>query len=186
MIPKNACSSVRQIIRKQIEGKDDIEYDLKKLKKLPKINYINIHRFQDYFWFAFLRNPFDRVISAYNDKVLGKQGDEIYKALYNPGMSFTDFITYISITSDEYIDWHLKSQNYYIGRYLKNMNYIGMVENFKKNIEEIKKKINNNYTVDHLRKTAPFDRVKYFQNPKLKKIIKTRYKRDFELIEKYE
>jgi hypothetical protein len=182
MIPKNACSTVRHCLLKQIEDNENLEYNLKQLKGMRKINYHNLHRFQDYFWFAFLRNPFDRVIACYKDKVLNELGDEKYKPLYNPDLTFEKFVNFISVTPDDIIDWHLKSQDFYIGQYIDNMNFIGHVDFFPMGMEFVKKRINNNFSYGHLRKTKPFKKGSYFVNMELENKILIRYKRDFDLI----
>lgn len=185
MIPKNACSTIRHCLLKQIENNDNLGYNLKQLKKMKKINYHNLIRFKDYFWFAFLRNPFDRVIACYKDKVLGEPGDEVYKSLYNPTQTFEDFVNFVSVTPDEVIDWHLKSQDFYIGKYIDDMDFVGVVKYFVPGMELIKKRINNNFSYGHLRKTKPFKREDYFNNQNLKDKILVRYKKDFDLIEKH-
>ena len=185
MIPKNACSSIRHMILKHMTGQEKLPYDLHELKKMDKVDYQDLNSYQNYFWFAFLRNPFDRVIACYKDKVLSEQGDEIYKALYNPDMKFPDFVDFVVNTDDLTIDWHLKSQDYYIGRYIDDMNFVGTVENFKRDIDILRDKIKCKFKPEHLRKTKPFDRNKYFSNPKIIEKITTRYKADFEMIEEY-
>lgn len=189
MIPKNACSTVRHLLLKQIENTNDIPYVPEQLQELPRIKYDNVFRYKGYFWFTFLRNPFKRVIGCYKDKVLnqigGQIGGGVYKNLYNPSMSFPDFVKYIGSTDDSIIDWHLKSQFYYVGNHLEGMNLFCQVEKFDIGIEAVKSMTGNKFDHEHLRNSKPLHWEKYFTNPMLKDIILQRYEDDFELIRKY-
>lgn len=184
MIPKNACSSIRHLILKQIFEKDDIKYKIAKLQVLPKIDYSELGKYENYLWFVFLRDPFKRLISCYKDKVLGQPGDQIYKPLYNPSMTFRSFVDYVCGTNDYYIDWHLKSQCYFVDGYMENMDFIGFVEDFDKDIKLLKFKINCKYKHDHLRKTSQSNNKYFLDNDNIRNKIKQRYRNDFELIKK--
>jgi len=65
-----------------------------------------------HFCFSFVRNPFDRLVSAYNNKVI--ELDEIPGSMQKMGlrhsMSFSSFMEIVAATSDDKIDVHLLPQ----------------------------------------------------------------------------
>ena len=66
-----------------------------------------------HFCFSFVRNPFDRLVSAYNNKIL--ELEEIPGPMQRMGLSknstFREFLECISYTSDEDLDVHLLPQS---------------------------------------------------------------------------
>lgn len=65
----------------------------------------------DHLSFAVVRNPWTRIVSAYNDKI---DRDELYPHLAKQGfearMSFMDFLDHFESMSDSKIDVHFRSQ----------------------------------------------------------------------------
>ena len=66
-----------------------------------------------HFSFSFVRNPFDRLVSAYNNKIL--ELDEVPGPMQKMGlthaMPFGDFLDVIADTKDESLDVHLLPQS---------------------------------------------------------------------------
>ena len=66
-----------------------------------------------HFSFSFVRNPFDRLVSAYNNKIL--ELDEVPGPMQKMGlthaMPFNDFLDVVADTSDEALDVHLLPQS---------------------------------------------------------------------------
>jgi dermatan 4-sulfotransferase 1 len=65
-----------------------------------------------HFSFSFVRNPFDRLVSAYNNKIM--ENDKISEAMKAMGltlrMSFDDFVDRVCAATDESLDVHLLPQ----------------------------------------------------------------------------
>lgn len=184
-IHKNATSTIRYLILQNELNNPDIEYNWKNLyftfKKLNIYvlrNKKQLEDVKDYFWFIFFRNPYDRVISTYNDKVIAMPGDQIYESLYNPRMSLRNFIeNIVCLIPDEFSDLHFRSQTYgSVREYIDNFNFIGTIENFDNDIKIIKEKLNLKYEPKKLRKTK-----KRNLDPYLKEKLYERYKDDFEI-----
>ena len=179
MIFKNASSSIRYLIFQNLQNKKDLKYDIDQLAAIPVITLKKLSEYEDYFWFIFFRNPYDRVVSAYHDKVLGLPNDQIYEGLYNPNLHFNDFIKQIIKIPDDKIDIHLRSQTFKITHLIPKMNFIGTIENFDHDIREIKRIFNLSYEPVQLRKTKKLE-----LDDQLKAKIYKRYKQDFEIFKK--
>jgi len=96
--------------------------------------------FRNYFKFAFVRNPIDRFLSAWKQKVLMSNSfnfsDEIYKEMH----SLENFINWAETLDIDNCDEHLQSQNSMID--LNNIDFIGRFENFELDFKYVAEKIN--------------------------------------------
>ncbi len=111
---------------------------------LPYAGDIKKSRYKDYFKFAFVRNPWDRLVSCYVDKIKSDRTftNEWYKngvgrglhrwKLFYVGMPFEEFVAAVGEIPDEKADKHFRSQY----RFLYDeaevclVDYIGRLENF--------------------------------------------------------
>lgn len=174
MIHKNASSSIRHFILKNKLNDSNLKYDWEQLTTMGKIKKHELDKYKDYFWFIFFRHPYDRVISAYNDKVKAMPGDQIYNSLYNPKMSLSDFVQYVINTPDNKIDLHVRSQTFGFNSYKDKMDFIGTVENFDEDIKKVKNILNLKFEPEILRKTK-----KRTITSSLKTVLYKRYIKDF-------
>ncbi|MEB3201670.1 MAG: sulfotransferase family protein [Synechococcus sp.] len=71
-----------------------------------------LQRRSSHFSFSFVRNPFDRLVSAYNNKLI--ENDTLSTAMQRMGlarqMSFRDFLAVVASTPDADLDVHLLPQ----------------------------------------------------------------------------
>jgi hypothetical protein len=97
-------------------------------------------KYSDYFVFSFVRNPFSRIVSCYNNKICFKFRNEVeylftqFPALFYK-MSFKYFVEFLTTRngSDLFADRHWLSQYYYLydNKMNKLCDYIGKFENLK-------------------------------------------------------
>jgi hypothetical protein len=140
---------------------------------LNKLMKMDEEKWNTYFIFTFLRNPYDRIVSGWN-----------YINKYN--ISFNKYLN-IGINSNCYDYWHvfMPQARHLIGNNGKiNINYFGKFENIEQDLDIILKKIEINYIIH----------VPYLKNEKKHKNYKTYYdqeslnkvnelmKEDFELL----
>lgn len=144
--------------------------DLKRqrLTKLPK-------KFKDYFKFAFVRNPWDRVVSCYFHKVLdGRIKD--FRPCYDK--NFNCFVNLVEDTNLKVSNPHIKLQSKLIPA--DQCDFIGRLENFADDLKYVSEMIG--IDVSHVPHTHQTDRKHYsaYYTSKTRDIIAEKYQKDIE------
>jgi len=149
-IPKVACTSIKLALFD--EGKDMDMNVHSYASRYQRNNLTNEH--SDFFTFAFVRNPFDRLISCYEDKVtkLSQHDGRYYfdssynKVLINrmfgqcfhSDMSFADFVRLAVRIPDWIADAHFRSQHSMLyGRGVRGIDFVGRFENLSEDWKTI-------------------------------------------------
>lgn len=140
-------------------------------------HYIPADKFDDYFKFAFVRNPYDRIMSEYLWHI---QRTKTIKC------SFTDFLLAIEKLGDRWkIDDHLRLQSDYIYDDKGNLciDFLGRFENLHKDWEFIAEKLNIKKELPKLQ--TSYRKRQYRQNymdfftEETKEMVYNRYHKDF-------
>jgi Sulfotransferase family len=197
-IPKVACSSIKAFCARLLDS--SLETDQADLvEEIHRIDFPYVKKYmvrrhyQDYFRFCFVRNPWDRLVSCYKDKISYHKG-HVYErynnsfirflkemGLFKPNMTFDDFAKAVCDIPDEIAEGHLRSQHSFTtdetGREL--INFIGRFENFDEDFRIVRKKLGTNYDVPHLRKTIHEDYKTYYSERCASRVFE-RYKKDIE------
>lgn len=91
-----------------------------------------VNRYQEYFKFAFVRNPWDRLVSCWHDKGINHNLFDIR----DKGLGFEDFIDHIAEKVDlESGNIHLRLQSRLID--LNQIDFLGRFENFEKDLNRV-------------------------------------------------
>lgn len=162
-IPKNACTKTKLVLQ-QLEGlplppeADRIHYrDEAGLAFLPSIadfstaQGVEILTSPDWFRFAFVRNPYARLFSAYKSQVMDLNSPYVgfresirQQAGYptppgaTPGrVGFADFVAYIAGQADGERDGHWKSQTGSLHLDQIGYHFIGRVECFAEDFAQV-------------------------------------------------
>jgi hypothetical protein len=151
-------------------------------------------RARDYFKFAFVRNPFDRLVSFYEDKVRRpKQHNGLYYfgsaynkilignlfgASFGPDMTFPDFARLVSRVPDWLADAHFKSQYAMLFRRgRQTTDFIGRFESIEQDWELLIRK----YGVpplEHKNPTVMRDWRSYYTDKAVVEMVAARYQND--------
>ena len=94
-----------------------------------------VNHFHDYFKFAFVRNPWDRLVSCWNNKVIDSNLFRFDKAELEKMRNFENFVGYVDSINVDTCNRHLRSQNSVID--LNNIDYLGRMETFADDLQYI-------------------------------------------------
>lgn len=148
------------------------------------------------FTFAFVRNPWDRLVSCYRDKIRGEvrgftgfAESGVAHCLarfdaFSPEMSFTDFVHVVASIPDQVADEHFRSQSDYVVNASGTVavDFIGRYEALERDFAHVARRIGLPFDtrLPHLQ-VAPRRRYEAYYTPEMIEIVKDRYARDVEL-----
>lgn len=135
----------------------------------------NPARFKDHFKFAFVRNPWDRVVSTYCNMILTRK-HKFYQQCFGKDFSyFVDFINKRDLTD---IDVHIMLQSKLIP--LESVDFIGRFERFDEDLRLVLQVLGlDDVAIPHKNASAHPHYSRYYSE-KTKKIIAKKYKADIE------
>lgn len=113
--------------------------------------------YKDYFKFAFVREPLDRFISAWKDKVLERNYFKFSEAEHTKMKDLDYFISWVETLDIATCDEHIREQSSMIDT--EQVDFIGKFENFNEDLSKVLVKLN-----------IPVDEV-YHQNRTKKKSV---------------
>jgi hypothetical protein len=132
-------------------------------------------KFKNYFKFSFVRNPWDRVVSCYFNKVVTKKIRD-FKECFDKDFDF--FVDYINRIDVETANPHIKLQTTLIP--VNKMDFIGKMDNFDNDFKFVCDvigikcdEIPHWYKTDHVHYSA-------YYTPRTMRIIAKKYKEDIE------
>ncbi|XP_001631214.2 carbohydrate sulfotransferase 14 isoform X3 [Nematostella vectensis] len=213
-VPKVACSNWKRVITVLDGNASDTEtikaVNHEGFKRLSSFSAEEIrYRLQNYYKFMFVRNPLDRLVSAYKDKLTGDNGyyfETYVKLMINKfrnkyedtkapppgtkGATITEFFRYLTTTQLAAMDEHWMPYNLLCQPCIFNYDFIGSMENLDEDAEEVLRLMNVNDLVRFPRKQRMY--TERAHNPStaelLSQIPKTMlrsivhiYRRDFDL-----
>lgn len=139
-----------------------------------------VNIFEDYFKFAFVRNPWDRLASCWRDKVVNNNYFQFETDVYEDMKQFEKFVDYVSGLDIERCDRHLCSQSALID--LNTLDYLGRMETFRSDTIDIFDKIG--MTIGELGKknvTSIEKKYQDYYNEVLAEKVSQIYRKDIQL-----
>ncbi len=119
-----------------------------------------VNHFNDYFKFAFVRNPWDRMVSCWNNKVIDSNLFRFNEAELEKMRNFENFVGYVGGINVDTCNRHLRSQNSVID--LNNIDYLGRMETFGDDLQHIFQRLELDTTAIKSR-NATSDRKTYHE-----------------------
>jgi hypothetical protein len=158
-IAKNACSTFKYMVYKQLFN-EDYNADKKKMTiheffyHHPRFSVRNSCKFSECYSFCFVRNPFDRLVSAYLSKIKdppiteismnAKMKDGIPKNIaildgnLKKGMPFDQFIMRLTENPDIFNNEHFAPQVSFLNKTSwDSLNYLGRYETLQEDWKKI-------------------------------------------------
>jgi len=169
----------------------------------PFITSLKKGQYPDYFKFCIVRNPFDRVVSCYRDKIkqdrsednewidqgvahsLLRYNDRPHLPNFQIGMSFEDFVFAISRIPDPFADEHFRSQSAFVPKKGRKhlLDDVARYENLDNEIKLISSKLG--WPNKELRQVLPSSKHgkeynEYYATYTQELVLK-RFRQDFEM-----
>lgn len=126
-----------------------------------------------YYKFAFVRNPWERVVSCYCNKVLSK-GHPAFKECFDKGFEY--FIDFIKKQDLRSADAHIRLQTSLIP--VDEMDFIGRMENFEDDLLYVMDCLGLEHTHIPRSNVTSHEHYSSYYTEKTRKIIAEKYKRD--------
>lgn len=129
-VPKVGSRSIYYHLKRHLEFECDHPYDF----------LIPVNLYRDYFKFGFVRNPWDRLVSCWSQKVARKNlfawvDAETWSRLRD-FPAFVDFVSELDLT---HCDAHLRLQSRLID--LSQVDFVGRLEHFDRDYPEVCRRI---------------------------------------------
>jgi len=135
------------------------------------IPYLTFH-YSNHYKFCFIRNPWNRLVSCFADKVVNK-----LSVIECWDKDFDYFVNYVSKQNLNFCNKHFKLQTKLFP--IKNIDFIGKMENFSNDLNKVMDKLDLEFQIKHLNKSQHKHYTEYYSN-ETRKIVEKLYKDDIE------
>ncbi|WP_309495539.1 sulfotransferase family 2 domain-containing protein [Sulfurovum sp.] len=177
-IPKTAGTSIWRVLLKNKTKRDHIPYSAF-LSADPE-------KFNSYYKFTFVRNPWDRLVSGYEYLLQGgnKTGDLYFQDLFMKKYDTFDKFVLNYLDKDKIHEHGLFGPQYlYIYDYKGKcqVDFVGRFENIEQDFLKVVKHLNINDKLPHTNKSKRNDYTSYYTNKEVLNKVSDLYKKDIEL-----
>ncbi|MBE7382500.1 MAG: sulfotransferase family 2 domain-containing protein [Leptolyngbya sp. SIO1E4] len=198
-IPKVACSSIKRVIANLLKIEIPLDGANIHRAEFPVVDKDSLCKYDDYWKFCFVRNPWDRLVSCYSEKIkpdknfFGKTNsfeNGVHKGflkygIFEANMPFEEFLKAVSEIPDCEAEQHFRSQHTFLtdkeGELIAD--FIGKFENIDQDFHYIFKRLNKPEI--HLPKSNRTRHAKYreYYTDEALNIFEKRYSKDIQLFD---
>ena len=201
-IPKVACTTLKQVCYALIHHRQGTVKRIHQAS-FPTVQPQEIDAYQDHTIFCFVRNPWDRLVSCYADKIRNTSltnrfyTDGVFNGFlkyktpmgypaFIKGMSFLEFAYTVANIPDREAENHFRSQYWFLtdknGRL--RITYTGKYENFQNDFDRLKTiaKWPQECELPHMMQSKRQDYRQYY-TPEIRDIVAERYAKDISLFD---
>ena len=176
-IPKNACTFFKKVVLENSEHKSSFQESGLDVHRYIRQNEAKLTNFAylsdpEYLKIAIIRNPFDRLVSAYLNKfvrhkkptkIVSSVIENIYrfnklKPDYQRSVTFSDFVNYLARTEDYFLNEHWRSQYFFLGMGLVNFNLLDSLENVDSIVRKLESRIGKKIDLGKTKNQTDYDR----------------------------
>jgi hypothetical protein len=137
-------------------------------------------KYHDFLKFAFVRDPYTRIVSAWNDKIiLGNPGfNNIAQDLVERFRDFAYFIDWLTDQEPNSVNLHFRPQTLLVS---EDVDFVGRLENFTRDLSGVLRKIGMSagHQIPHMNHTN-LPQKEVLDSNRVLKAITEYYARDFE------
>ena len=150
----------------------------------------HVREYKEFWKFCFVRNPWDRLVSCFKEKVDRYSKDDFSnwsltspgfsRRGFYPGMSFEEFGLRVCELPDALADRHFKSQYLFLTDWKERLlvDYVGHFENLEEDFSYVLRKMGlGKIELPHV-SMSHRKRYQDYYSPKLIKIVGRRYRKD--------
>ena len=142
--------------------------------------YYSPQTYKDYFKFAFVRNPWDRLVSGWHQKVVENNIFDFDPETLEQMRNFDRFIDHLSTLDLDTCNIHFRQQNRLID--FNEVHYIGRLERFNDDILEIFNRLKlPEIDIIHSNKNSKRRDYQSYYTPGLKQKVEQMYRKDIQL-----
>jgi hypothetical protein len=134
--------------------------------------------YSGFFKFAFVRNPFDRLVSAWCSKVIQHNYFAFDARAQREMREFASFVKYVSQLDLEVCDPHLRLQSKLID--LNELDFLGRFENFAEDFAHVQRRLGFAPLAEHRNRSSHLDYREYY-DPASRDTVQRCYARDLRI-----
>jgi hypothetical protein len=137
--------------------------------------------YSEYFKFAFVRNPWDRLVSCWKNKVIDSNYFEFTEEKLQDMQSFENFVGYVQSKDIEDCDQHIRLQSKLVD--MNNVDFIGRFEKFEEDLGKVAQMIGIEYK--KTRKNMSKQKSSYvdYYDDRLQNIVADIYRKDIHIFQ---
>lgn len=136
--------------------------------------------YKEYFNFAFVRNPWDRLVSCWQNKVVDSNSFNFSNPTLREMQTFSNFVDFVGTLDLDKCNHHIRLQSNLID--LNNVDFVGRFENFEADISSVIEILGlGAIQINHQNKSRRISNHKQYYDANLKRKVAQIYRKDIHI-----